>query len=311
MAATARESIAPDQTSPSGSGVWLTEVMLLAMAFIWGVNYTVVKYGTRIVPSLGYNALRIALASIVFLVIAAFYGSTRPPRRESLALVGLGVLGHGVYQVFFILGLARSRAGTVALVMAGGPAFVAIIGRMLRTEMVTRRQWFGIALQVAGIAFVVFNASAATSRGDTPLGMALILCGSLAWALFSVLVKPYTNRVSTLHVGALTVVGGALLVTTVGIPDLIRLDWSSVPLAVWIAVIYSGIGALVIANLFWYRGVRMLGPTHVAMFVNLQPAIALTVAWFALGEVPTVWQVLGATSIMGGLVISRNPVVST
>jgi len=74
---------------------------------------------------------------------------------------------------------------------------------------------------------------------------------------------------------------------------------------VWIAIVYSGIGALVVGNLIWYYGVSRLGPTRVSMFSNLQPLVALAVAWMVLGEVPTLWQGLGAASIMTGLVVTR------
>ena len=41
--------------------VWLAEVALLLMSVIWGVNYSVIKYGTSVVPPLAYNGVRIAL----------------------------------------------------------------------------------------------------------------------------------------------------------------------------------------------------------------------------------------------------------
>ena len=66
------------------------------------------------------------------------------------------------------------------------------------------------------------------------------------------------------------------------------------------------LGALVVAYLFWYRGVRTIGPTRTAMYSNLQPIFAVIVAWFMLGELPTVWQILGAISIMSGLLLTRG-----
>ena len=36
-------------------GFGLTDVMLLGMALIWGVNFSVVKYGTQVVPALAFN----------------------------------------------------------------------------------------------------------------------------------------------------------------------------------------------------------------------------------------------------------------
>ena len=65
------------------------------------------------------------------------------------------------------------------------------------------------------------------------------------------------------------------------------------------------LGSLVIAYAFWYRGVRIIGPTRTAMYSNLQPLIAVLVAWAMLGEVPTLLQIAGAVSIMGGLLLSR------
>ncbi len=71
-------------------------------------------------------------------------------------------------------------------------------------------------------------------------------------------------------------------------------------------MVYSGIGALVIAYIFWYRGVRLIGPTRTAMYSNLQPVIAVIVAWIVLGELPTLWQGVGAASIMSGLLLTRT-----
>ena len=62
----------------------------------------------------------------------------------------------------------------------------------------------------------------------------------------------------------------------------------------WGAVGYSGVGAIGLAYLFWYRGVHEIGPTRTAMYSNLQPIVAVLVAWVALGEIPTVAQGLGA-----------------
>jgi drug/metabolite transporter (DMT)-like permease len=62
----------------------------------------------------------------------------------------------------------------------------------------------------------------------------------------------------------------------------------------------------VIAYLIWYRGIKLIGPTRTSMYSNLQPIIAVLVAWMALGEVPTVAQGLGAAAVMAGLLLTRS-----
>ena len=63
---------------------------------------------------------------------------------------------------------------------------------------------------------------------------------------------------------------------------------------------------MVIAYLIWYRGVEQIGPTRTAMFGNLQPIVAVLVAWFMLGEVPTLFQGAGAATVIGGLYLARR-----
>jgi drug/metabolite transporter (DMT)-like permease len=299
------------ETAPPGRalarpGDFTTDALLVLMAVVWAVNYTVAKYGTVLVPPLAYNAVRILMAVLALLVIAWVRSHVRPSRRDILALLAIGVLGHGVYQLCFIEGLARSRAGTVALMLAASPAFVAIVGRIFRVEHVGARGWGGIGLQLLGIACVIFGSVARSTGDDSVLGSALIVAGSLCWAFFAILIKPYTERLSGINVGAYSLAGGALFVTAIGIPSIAATHWSAVPAPAWWAMVYSGIGALVVGNLIWYHGVSRIGPTRVSMFSNLQPLVALAVAWVALGEVPTVWQGLGAGSIMTGLIVTRT-----
>jgi len=78
------------------------------------------------------------------------------------------------------------------------------------------------------------------------------------------------------------------------------------PLAGWASIFFSGMLALVIAYYFWYRGVRIIGPTRTAMFSNLQPLFAVAMAWAMLGERPTIWQGVGAITIMTGLILTRT-----
>src|SRR5258705_11326985 len=119
-------------------GVSLAEVALLFMSLIWGVNYSVIKYGTSVVPPLAYNGARIALAATALIAIAVWKGGPRPARRDVLTLLALGALGNGIYQVFFIEGLARTRAREAAVVGGASPAPMALFAGLLGVERGTR-----------------------------------------------------------------------------------------------------------------------------------------------------------------------------
>jgi drug/metabolite transporter (DMT)-like permease len=282
------------------------------MAVIWGVNYSVAKFGARAFSPLAFNGLRVALAALALVAVSLVaVRDAWPTRARVLRLLALGVLGNCVYQLFFIEGLARTRAGTASLVLAASPAFIAIIGRLLGVERLTRRGAAGVALSIAGVALVIVggvsasSAPSAPATGDSLLGNALVLGGCLCWATFTVLLKPHTDRTHGLHLSAITMVGGALPLLLVSTPALAATAWRDVPPSAWGAVAYSGIGALVVAYLIWYRGVRVIGPTRTAMYGNLQPVVALAVAWLMFGEIPTAVQAGGAAAIMAGILMTR------
>lgn len=306
MASTVTGEDAPGRARGAARpGVSLTDIMLLCMALIWGVNISVVKIGTQMLAPLAYNSVRVALAATSLLLIGAIGSRPWPAPRRIWTLLALGILGNGLYQVFFIEGIARTRAGSAALVLAATPAFIALIARIRGTERISVRGLLGIALSVGGIAIVVYGGAARAEGAGTLLGNVLVLCGTMCWALFTVLLQPHTHEVDGIKLSALTLTGGAIPLLIVGAPSLAATDWIAVPAAAWGSILFSGIGALVIAYLFYYRGVRLLGPTRTAMYGNLQPIIALLVAWLTLGENPTVWQGLGAGSIMTGLLMTR------
>jgi drug/metabolite transporter (DMT)-like permease len=246
------------------------------------------------------------IAAVVLMTIVLAAKTPLPPRRVIVALLTLGVLGNGIYQFFFVQGIARTRASDAALVVAASPAFIAIIGRLRGVERASTRRVMGILLSIAGIALVVF----ATTRGDdgrsSLAGDMLVLAGSLSWATYTVLLKPYTEHVSGIQVSAFTMVGGAVPLFVVALPAIVHASWSTVPLLGWGALFYSAIFALVIAYLFWYRGVRVIGPTRTAMYSNVQPLIAVIFAWVVLNETPTIWQGIGMVFIMTGLVLTRT-----
>jgi drug/metabolite transporter (DMT)-like permease len=279
------------------------------MALIWAVNYSVLKYGTRQIAPLAYNGVRIPLAALLQLILARAM-RVRPVRpRDAMTLVLLGLVGNGLYQLLFILGQARTRVATTVLILASGPALVAILGRIHGSESVSRRSWTGVALQLAGVVCVVAGTAGSVEGSDSLLGGMLVLGAAVSWAIFSVLVKPLSHTVSGLHIGAYTMLGGALVTVTAGIPGILTTPWRTLPLGVYGALLYSGAGAMVVAYLIWYHGVKVIGPTRTSMYSNVQPVIAMAVAWAFLGELPSGWQLVGAALVMSGLLLARTATV--
>ncbi len=296
-------SMTPSQKS---AGFGKTDVLLLLMALIWGVNFSVVKYGTVVMTPLAFTGLRVMLAAVVLLAFAFTRSAPLPSRRDILTLMALGVLGNGLYQIFFVEGISRTNVGNAALIVAATPALIAILSRVRGVDRVNRRVLGGIAISLSGVVLVVLG-SARSSHGETTLiGTMLVFFGTMCWTLFTVMLQPFARRLDPIHLSAFTMLGGSIPMLLFATPALARTNWAGMGLSAWGAVFYASVISMGVAYLFWYRGLKVLGPTRTAVYANLQPVIAITVAWIFLHESPTAWQGVGTATIMTGLFLTRT-----
>jgi drug/metabolite transporter (DMT)-like permease len=278
---------------------------LLVMVWIWAVNFPVAKLGLNSLTPLAFNALRFPLGALVVFTALRSRGAIPLPRRgDRLRIVGLGLLGNLVYQQFFIFGLDRTRAGTASILLAGTPIITAFLSSAVGHEKVGWRSWVGACATVAGMVFVV---GGGPDDGSTSLaGELLLISSSFAWAGYTVGSRSFIQRYGAVPVAAWTLCVGATAVFLVGLPSVVRTDLSSLTLGAWLSVIYAGGISIGVAYLIWYYGVRHLGNTRTSVFSNLVPVFALLVAWLWLGEVPLPFQVLGASIIIGGVMLVQT-----
>lgn len=280
--------------------------MLITMAAIWAINFSVVKYGTRMISPMAFTGLRVIICAVVLVGIALWQRKPLPTRRDMLVVLLLGVIGNGLYQLLFIEGVSRTRAGNAALIVAASPGFIAVASRLRGIERASGRVLSGIALSILGVALVVLGSSAASSKENSLFGSLLVFCGVLCWTAYTVGLQSLVKRLDPIQLGAIAMVGGTIPLMIVTTGAIFQTDWSAVTLGGWIAVFYASVISLVVGYLFWYRGLRVLGATRTASYANVQPIIALAVAWAFLHEVPTPWQVVGVVTITSGVLLTRS-----
>lgn len=281
---------------------------LLALTLIWAVNFSVIKAGLSDVPPFVFNALRFPLAGLTLLLLLRSRGRIPLPRREDLGrIILLGVFGNVVYQFFFIIGMDLTRAGNASLLLATTPIFVALWSVTAGHERSHPRVWAGAVGTLAGMAVVVAGGPGGFSLDpDTITGDLLMIGASLVWSFYTVGARKPVQRYGSLAVTAWTLWIGTAGLVLVGIPGMLTLDWTAVPSEAWGSIAYAGALGIGVAYALWYYGVRHLGSTRTAIYANLVPVLALLVAWYALGEVPTAAQIVGAAIIIGGIRLVRS-----
>ncbi|MBA3271980.1 MAG: DMT family transporter [Acidobacteria bacterium] len=296
----------------------MLDLLLLLMVVIWGSNFSVVKYALRDFPEIPFNALRLMLASAVFLVAIAVVrhrakAGLRPPeapltRQEWRRVVFLGLVGTVLYQLLFLGGVARTSVANAALIFGCTPVSVAILASIAGHDRLTAPRWAGAALSLAGIyAIVGHGASLSTA---TLTGDALMFGGMLCWSIYSVGAQPLLQRHSPLVVTGWAMITGAMMYLVVAAVPMMRTNWSAISATSWFLMAASSLLALSFSYMVWYTAVQKIGSARTAIYSNLTPIVAMIVAALWLGEQITRVQVFGTALVLGGLAVTRWRAIS-
>lgn len=281
------------------------DALLLLMTVIWGSNFTVVKLAARHIPELPFNALRLVVASAAFLaVIAVREGPVRLTRSEWWRIFQLAIIGHVVYQLCFVGGVARTTVANSALIFAFTPVVVALLTSALGHERITPTRWAGALLSLAGI-FLVVGAGSGAAGETTTTGNLLAAGAMLCWATYTVGARPLLQTRSALTVTGYSMAIGSLIYVPIAWGGLRTLRWTAVPSGAWLAVVLSAVLALFVAYMIWYTAVQTIGGARTSMYSNVTPLAAMAVAAIWLGEPITVRKLVGAAAVMAGLAVTK------
>ena len=258
------------------------------MVVIWGANFSVIKYALRDFPSHLQRACGCCSHPPCFWSrsrsrLARRGRALGAPEPRSRATNGgasslLGIVGHLLYQLLFLAGVARTSVSNSALIFG---VHAGRRWRSWRRSPVTNgcrcHAGSGAALSLAGIYVIVGHRASLSSA--TLLGDALVFAGMLCWSIYSVLAQPLLKRHSPLVVTGCSMAIGAALYLLVGAPaPCSRRDWETISLTSWVLMALSSLLALAFAYMVWYTAVQKIGSSRTAIYSNLTPIVAMIVA---------------------------------
>ena len=282
---------------------------LAIAAALWGGMYVVSAETFAAIPPATLGLLRLALGVAALAAFAALRG-------ESLgwAKVPKGaVLRAGVAVAASILlqfaGTALTSAVEGSVVTMATPVFVLIFGRLLEGIRVPRQAWLGITLAAIGVAALALRSSGAEglvahASASRLLGIAMLIGGGAAWALFSSLGRPIVAAVGARN--AVTLSAGLAIPMLLPFV-MVELAAGGIDLAAattpstLLAVLYLGVGATSIGWSCWYRGYAAAPPRLAAGVLFLQPLVAAALGVGLLHEALDGGLALGALFLLGGV----------
>lgn len=295
----------------STSRPWISDASLLLAVIIWGLNFPILKAALEVMHPHVINVFRFTISAAV---LGAIYlqrqrtsGHTfwDPVRRHPWKIAALGLLGFVLYQLFFIIGVNNTAAGTAALIMASAPVWTAVAGALFRTELLRPLAWLGLCVSLGGTTIVVAGGATGLAPG-TLFGNVLMLFAALFWGLYTAFSRPMLNQVTPIGLSFFGLSIGLPILWVIGLPYMGSVIWGEIDLWVWLAILYSGALSTGVAVALWNRAIREVGASQTAAYNNLVPFVALICSFLILAEPITLVQVGGGILIVGGLLLMRR-----
>lgn len=282
---------------------------LLATAFLWGGTFVSGRLLSGHVPPASAAFLQFLTASL-FLVLLTWKTENAIPRirkHQIIPLLLLGFTGVFCYNILFFKGLERIHAGRAALIIATNPIFISVLSAYFFKEHLNSVQLIGILLSVTGAVTVISRGNFAQIMGQAVGTGELFIFGCvLSWVAFSLIGKTVLTGMSPLvSITCASLVGTAALLVPAAAEGffyhLFSYAWKD-----WVNIVYLGLFGTVIGFLWYYEGIRSIGPTKAGLFINFVPVSAIALAYLILDEPVTPSLLVGAFLVSIGVYLTNS-----
>ena len=270
--------------------------MVLLAAMLWGTTGTAQSLAPAGLSPYWVGALRLAVASAFFAVLA--WPARRGARlqRGSVLLAAACV---AIYNLSFFAGVksAGVALGT-ALAIGSGPIWAGLLQTVAQRRLPAPVWWLGTLLGVAGGAAMALDGGSTVRAPWT--GIALCLLAGLAYAMYAL-----TNKRLVAQAGAavvnLAVFGMAGLLS---LPVALLLGGAPTvaPGALGI-VLYLGLVATGVAYLLFSTALRHISGATGVTLALAEPVTAFALAVAVVGESPSAMAYGGLAAVLAGLLL--------
>jgi O-acetylserine/cysteine efflux transporter len=266
----------------------------LLIVAMWGLNFTVIRYGLDEFTPFTFSAWRFLLAALPVLFV-------RKPSISWGTLAGIGgfMFGGQFVFLFFAMQAGLPPGLTSVLVQLQGPLTVVLAALFLR-EHATRGQWLGLAVAAVGVLLIARSVDGTTNV----FAIGLALLSALTWAIGNLFFRT-ARGVSMFAVTAWACVLPPLPLALVALiaegPEHLLAPILAPTWKGWFALFYTVVPVMWLGYLIWGTLLRTYPAAKVGPISLLVPCVALGFAGWLVGEPIGGLRLVGVIVVLSGV----------
>lgn len=283
--------------------------LLLALTTLfWGGNAIAGKLAVGHVSPMLLTTLRWGAAMLILWLIGRKQLQADWPivRRSLPLLAAAGFLGFAVFNIALYSALLYTTAINVSIEQAAMPMLIFAANFLLFRLRVTWLQIVGFVLSIAGVALTASHGNPRELLSlKVNFGDLLMLIGVVVYSAYTVALrlKP------AIHWQSLMIVLTAF--AFVGTIPFLVAEFNAgagiVPDAQgWGVVVYTIFFPSILAQIFYIRGVEMIGANRAGLFINLVPIFGTLLSVVLLNETFHAYHATAIVLVFGGIWLAET-----
>ena len=282
--------------------------LAIALIFItpafWGVNYLVARSAPGVIEPHLLALLRWLMAGVLF-AIPCWRELVRHRQHitaEWARYLMLGALGMWICGAWVYIGGKTTAAINIALIYALSPVLIAAVSALWLKERFGRLQALGVALALAGVVHVILKGQWTSLAGVALVaGDAWIFGATLAWTLYSVLLRRWSSPLSPMARLAAISAAGVLVLLPFTVWEVAHANQPVLSLHGFTLALLAAVLPGFAAYLAYSVMQRELGAARVAVVIYLGPLYAAGLAWLLLNEPLYRFHAVGMALVLAGI----------
>ena len=206
--------------------------------------------------------------------------------QDHLWIAVMGFFQVTLYSTFYFFGLRYTTGADGSLIIGLAPLSTGIISSFIypSDEKLSYLRIFGLMLGISGVALIFFQdifLNTSFSR-ERLFGNLLIVAAAGCWTIFTVFSRPLYTRIKPINFSAWSMLYGFIFLCIL-VP--FEQPWKlKISFTIFLYLLYLGVLSSALANILFSNGVKILGPSRTAAFINLVPIVGVSSAILFYGE---------------------------
>lgn len=275
---------------------------------IYGVNHTLAKgVMPQYIGAYGFILLRVVGAAALFWLASLFTKSEKIDPKDYWRLFGCAVFGMFINMLAFFKGLSLSTPINSSVIITLSPVILLVLSAIFLKEKISPIKIIGIAIGMLGaLVLVLFGASTQANAPNIPLGNVLYFINGATYAIYLILVKPITNKYSTVTLMKWLFLTGVFLNLPFTISEFTDVNWLDLPTRVIWIMLFVVVGTTFSTYFLNLYALKTLKASTVGAFIYLQPLIAVIFAVLVGADRITPVRALAGLLIFAGVYLSTR-----